>query len=501
MSARGMFEPGDRIGPYEIQSRLRAGGMATLFLGRRHGAAGVSRLVVIKVIHPHLADEERMTKMFIDEARISSRISHSNVVYVEQFGEHERVYYMVMEYVDGCSVEQLLKALVEKDKRIDAALAVHLVIEAAAGLHAAHETRDEDGTLLGIVHRDISPSNILLGRDGRIKVIDFGIAKASGRLGETGSGDSLKGKVRYMSPEQAWGLVVDRRSDVYATGVVLWELLTRKGLFRGSDDLAVLELVRNPRIPPPSEIVPTIPHELDRVVARATARSPEDRYPTMAELRADLSAAMPDAVKVSDDQVAALVAMVRETFPSPLVDATPRLSTPRSGTSPTAAEANTQRSPIPQSVRSANGQVTAHPVMRARWVVLGGIGIAVIGGVTASLVMGMRSSSRDEAADVRSSSIPPTLPVAPPLDAGIAVAPPITIDAATAAVAPPIDAGTEVTKPAVVTTKPHVTTGKRPGNTTKPNTKPAVEAVEADGAVLADDHSSDVKPPPKPDKK
>jgi serine/threonine-protein kinase len=177
---------------------------------------------VIKVIHPHLAEDELIVKMFIDEARISSHITLGNVVYVEKFGEHDGVYFMAMEYVDGCSLEQLLRTLSRRNELLEPELAAYLVLEAAAGLHAAHETVGDDGSLLGIVHRDVSPSNILLTRDGGLKLIDFGIAKARNRLGATRDGSGLKGKVRYMSPEQAWGRETDRRTDVYALGVVLW---------------------------------------------------------------------------------------------------------------------------------------------------------------------------------------------------------------------------------------------------------------------------------------
>src|SRR5262245_41259877 len=219
---------------------MRSGGMPTLSPAQRHGAAGVLRPVVIKVIHPHLAEDEHMVRMFIDEARISSHIRHSNVVYVENFGEQDGVYYMVMEYVDGCSLLQLVRACAADQRKLSAPVAVHLAIEVAAGLHAAHETLGEDGEPLGIVHRDVSPANVLLGRDGRVKVIDFGIAKAHGRLGITRSGSGIKGKLCYMSPEQAWGDPVDRRIDVYALGICLWELVTTGQLSHAQTELAVL---------------------------------------------------------------------------------------------------------------------------------------------------------------------------------------------------------------------------------------------------------------------
>src|SRR5262245_61410774 len=266
---------------------MRSGGMPTLSPAQRHGAAGVSRPVVIKVIHPHLAENELMVQMFIDEARISSHIRHSNVVYVEEFGEHDGIYYIAMEYVDGCSLQQLLHACRAERRKLRAAVAVHIAIEAAAGLHAAHETPGSDGAPLGIVHRDVSPSNVLLTRDGRVKVIDFGIAKAHGRLSATRSGSGLKGKLRYMSPDQAWGRSIDRRADIYAVGVCLWELLTSRTLFRASNDLAVLELVRNPTVPPPSTLNPEVSPALDAIVLRATARNPEHRHPTALELRRD----------------------------------------------------------------------------------------------------------------------------------------------------------------------------------------------------------------------
>src|SRR5262245_28394734 len=269
---------------------MRSGGMPTLSPAQRHGAAGVSRPVVIKVIHPHLAENELMVQMFIDEARISSHIRHSNVVYVEEFGEHDGIYYIAMEYVDGCSLQQLLHAWRAARRKLRGAVRVHIAREAAAGLHAAHETPGSDGAPLGIVHRDVSPSNVLLTRDGRVKVIDFGIAKAHGRLSATRSGSGLKGKLRYMSPEQAWGQPIDRSTDVYALGICLWESLTRRQLFRGPSDLAVLDLVREPVIPPPSRVNAEVSAALDAIVLRATARRPEARFASALELRRELMA-------------------------------------------------------------------------------------------------------------------------------------------------------------------------------------------------------------------
>jgi serine/threonine-protein kinase len=302
-----MFQSGDVLGNYEIDARLRSGGMATLFVGRRHGVAGFSRPVAIKVIHPHLAEDQRVVKMFVDEARISSHISHVNVVRVEEFGEHDGVYYIVMELVDGCSIEQLLKTLSKRDQRLAPEVAVHLALEIAAGLHAAHETVGEDGTLLHIVHRDISPSNVLITRAGNVKVIDFGIAKARGRLTGTRSGAGLKGKLRYMAPEQAWSRDVDRRTDVYSLGVLLWEMLTCRRLFHAKDDLALLDVVRNPNIPPPSQFAADVPAALDDIVLRATARDPAIRPQTASELRQQLARVMPGALSIDAEAIGSLV--------------------------------------------------------------------------------------------------------------------------------------------------------------------------------------------------
>jgi serine/threonine-protein kinase len=374
MTARDSLRKGDWLGDYEIRSRMRSGGMATLFLAQRHGAAGVSRPVVIKVIHPHLAEDEQIVRMFIDEARISSHIRHSNVVYVEKFGEHDGIYYIVMEYVDGCSLLQVIRTCAAEGRKLSGAIAVHLAIEIAAGLHAAHETTGEDGAPLGIVHRDVSPSNVLLTRDGRVKVIDFGIAKAHGRLGATRSGSGIKGKLCYMSPEQAWGDPVDRRIDIYALGICLWELLTTRQLFHAKTDLAVLELVRNPTIPPPSSLHPEVSAALDAVLARATAKRREHRHQTALELRRDLMGAVPAAVAIPPELIAELVRHVCERERK-----TTELAAAQHVPSPESLL------PVPEtSVRSAAGEIQPPPWRKRRFAVAGLLGACALGIVAAT---------------------------------------------------------------------------------------------------------------------
>jgi serine/threonine protein kinase len=532
MTARDALRKGDWLGDYEIRDRMRAGGMATLFLAQRHGAAGVSRPVVIKVIHPHLAEDEQIVRMFIDEARISSHIRHSNVVYIEKFGEHDGLYYMVMEHVDGCSLLQVIRACAAEGRKLSAAIAVHIAIEVAAGLHAAHETAGEDGAPLGIVHRDVSPSNVLLTRDGRVKVIDFGIAKAHGRLGATRSGSGIKGKLCYMSPEQAWGTAIDRRIDIYAAGICLWELLTTRQLFRGPSDLAVLELVRNPVIPLASTLHPEVSAALDEVMSRATARRPEDRHQTALELRRDLMTAVPGAVAVPPEMIAELVRHVCERE---------RRTAERGSPKPELTAASLL--PVPEaSVRTAAGEIQSRA-----WRNRGLMFVTFIG----ACALGVLFATAITSSDTASSSTPPPQAVEAPPHAVQAPEQPVqtpaaavqTPDAALVALpaapepgaAPPREpiraqpANAPATSPAPAETAPAAsaastassapTTGARP---TEPATSTAtrspprrtppaapradkgrVTAIEVDGAVLADEPAQPVKsaakPTPKPD--
>jgi len=262
--------------------------MATLFLGKRVGAAGFTRPVAIKVIHTHLADDPKFTRMFIDEAMLSAKIQDPHVVHVEELGEAEGTYYLVMEYVAGASLAEFLRALRSKQRALNVDVAVWLAAQVAAGLHAAHEATNEAGEPLRIVHRDVSPQNVLLAFKGHVKLIDFGIAKG-GTPKETASG-SLRGKVAYMPPEQALGEEVDRRADIYALGVVLWEMLTMRRLFDAENEFLLLEKVRNPKVVPPGSLVNGIPPALDDVVMKALAADPELRIGTADELRAMLLA-------------------------------------------------------------------------------------------------------------------------------------------------------------------------------------------------------------------
>ncbi|MBK8170562.1 MAG: protein kinase [Sandaracinaceae bacterium] len=301
-----MIDVGSKLRDYEIIAHLRVGGMATLFLGKRQGAAGFAKLVAIKVIHPHLAKDQNFVRMFVDEALISARIDHPNVVHVEELGEFDGTKFLVMEYVHGCSLSQLLGTLARDSRRLAPELAVHIAVRVAEGLHAAHETVDDEGNLLNIVHRDVSPQNVLISSRGHVKLIDFGIAKARGRAVQTTS-TSLKGKISYMSPEQAYGRSLDRRSDVYALGVVLWEMLTVRRMFSGEDDFALLDMVRAPNVPPPSTYAPEVSPALDAAVMAALAPDVEKRVQSASDFRRMLAEAMPSALTLDAADLSSLL--------------------------------------------------------------------------------------------------------------------------------------------------------------------------------------------------
>jgi serine/threonine protein kinase len=305
-----VFQPGDKVGDFEIVAKLKSGGMATLFLGRRTGAAGFAKHVAIKVVHEHLAEDETFVKMFVDEALLSARIQHPNVVHIEELRELDGRHYLVMEYIPGVSLWQLLSTLAKKKRRVNEDVAAYIAVKVADGLHSAHETRGPRGELLNVVHRDISPQNVLLSYQGNVKLIDFGVAKARGRIQEETSGGSIKGKFRYMSPEQAWGRPVDRRSDVYSLGTVLWESLTAQRRFAEREDALVIDLVRDPQPVAPSEVAEGISPELDAVVLKAQALRPEDRYATAQEFRTALLRAVPGAAILHESQLGALLRQV-----------------------------------------------------------------------------------------------------------------------------------------------------------------------------------------------
>jgi serine/threonine protein kinase len=272
------------LGRYEIVKHLAQGGMAEVFLARATGIEGFERHVVVKRIRAEQAHDKSHVQMFLDEARLAASLHHHNVVQVHDIGEQQGEYFFVMEYVHGEDVRKLLTAVSSRGERVPLEHVLAIATAAAAGLHHAHEQCGPNRAPLGIVHRDVSPANILVGYDGGVKVADFGIAKAVHRTSETESG-TRKGKVAYMSPEQCIGDPVDRRSDVFALGIVLYELLTVRRLFKDDNDFLTMTAIVQGKIPPPSTSWLEIPPALEAIVMKALASSPDDRYATADHLR------------------------------------------------------------------------------------------------------------------------------------------------------------------------------------------------------------------------
>jgi serine/threonine-protein kinase len=279
---------------YELVSEISSGGMATVYLGRVRGAVGFARTVAIKRLHPHLAKDREFVSMLIDEGRLASRIRHPNVVPTLDVLEDGGELLLVMEYVHGESLSAIVRAVKAAGGSFPSPIAAAIVSGMLLGLHAAHEATDEAGRPLNVVHRDVSPHNVLVGADGVTRVVDFGVSKATGRLQSTGEG-TIKGKLAYMAPESFRRSVeLDRRADVYAAAVVLWELLTGQRLFAG-DHSEVVAKVLSGEVAPPSSLVPDLSPALDEVVMCGLDFSPEGRYPTARSMERALHRATPVA--------------------------------------------------------------------------------------------------------------------------------------------------------------------------------------------------------------
>jgi serine/threonine-protein kinase len=289
-AAESILRAGYRLDRYELLCPIATGGMATVWLARLRGKRGFEKLFAIKTIRTELVDDPRFQEMFLDEARIASGIQHPNVAQILDLGEQQDVLFIVMEWVDGDSLAKVRKLVTKRGHRLPTGVVIRVVADAAAGIHAAHEMRDDKGDPLEIVHRDVSLQNILVASTGSVKVIDFGIAKAHNRKqGETRTG-VVKGKIQYMAPEQVQkGKTVDRRTDVWALGVCLHELLTGKLPYEGDDDIEVIRKLMSDEAPPLAE---GLPEPIARVLERSIALEADTRFPTAAGMQRALEAAM-----------------------------------------------------------------------------------------------------------------------------------------------------------------------------------------------------------------
>ncbi len=300
VNAAGDIGAGHVLGRYELLMPIASGGMAMVWAARLKGTRGFQKIVAIKTMLPKLSEDDQFEQMFLDEASLASQIRHPHVVEIMDLGEEDGILYLVMEMVDGIPLNQLMKAA-KKGGGIPLPIAVRIIIQACAGLHAAHELRDRDGKLVGLVHRDVSPQNILVTYEGVTKVVDFGIAKATAIGGGATVAGQIKGKVAYMAPEQVKGGDIDRRVDVFALGIVLYALTTGKHPLRRESEAATMYSICSPEpVVAPSKIIQGFPLPLEKVVLQALAKEPAKRFATANDLLRALDA-LPATMRASTD--------------------------------------------------------------------------------------------------------------------------------------------------------------------------------------------------------
>jgi eukaryotic-like serine/threonine-protein kinase len=273
---------------YRVIEKLASGGMAEVFRAESAGLEGFKKQVAIKRVLPHLSEKKKFISMFLDEARLSAHLSHSNCVQVFDIGVGDNAYFIVMEYVDGADLKAVLETLKKQGRELPVEEAVFIAIKICEGLCYAHELIDSDGRPFAVVHRDVSPPNVLMTKHGEIKIVDFGLAKASSQLEKSEPG-IIKGKFSYLSPEAALGKDVDHRTDIFAVGIILWEMLAGRRLFLGDTDFATVKLVQQAAVPPLTKINPKVTPELERILGRSLARDPAQRFQSARDLAVALN--------------------------------------------------------------------------------------------------------------------------------------------------------------------------------------------------------------------
>ncbi len=337
-----------QLGKYQLIRKLATGGMAEVFLAKAAGPMGFEKTLVVKRILPHLAEDPSFVEMFLSEAKLAAQLNHPNIVQIFDFGEADGEYFLAMEYIDGPNLRVLLKRATQQGMALPPALCARLIASACEGLAFAHDFADPStGELLGLIHRDISPDNVLVSRQGAVKVVDFGIAKAAGQSHKTQSG-VIKGKLAYMPPEQIRAKPLDRRVDVYALGVVLYELLTGNKPFEATTDASLMQSILFEPLVPAAQHRPDLPEALLRILDRALSKDREQRYPDCLALSAELEEFILSVGKpVTTQQIVQLVAQVSPQGEPPVP--TPQPGTPRSGSKPSGTPVHT---PAPAAVDS-----------------------------------------------------------------------------------------------------------------------------------------------------
>lgn len=280
---------GVKFGQYVLVEKIATGGMAEVWKARMRGVEGFQKIVAIKKILPHLSDNQDFIEMFVDEAKLAAQLNHNNIIHIYDLGKIQSSYYIAMEYIDGFDLKTILRRAEERGNPMEPQLALFIASKVASALDYAHRKRDFDEREMGLVHRDVSPQNVLISQEGDIKLCDFGIAKAASKASHTQAG-ALKGKLQYMAPEQAWGRSIDRRSDIFALATVLFEMLTGRKLFSGDNELSILEQVREARVTAPSLYNDEVTPEIDKVVIKALQKDPANRYQTAGEMARDIDA-------------------------------------------------------------------------------------------------------------------------------------------------------------------------------------------------------------------
>ena len=337
-----MAEQAIPFGKYLLLERINVGGMAEVFKARALGGEGVEKLVAIKRILPTVAEDEEFIRMFVEEAKITSQLSHAHLARTFDLGIVGGSWYLAMEYVPGKDLRSVFERLKRRGAHVPSLLAAYLIARICEGLDHAHTRRDLAGRELGIVHRDVSPQNIVCSYGGEVKLIDFGIARTAQNISRTQAG-VLKGKFGYMSPEQVRGLALDARSDVFAAGVVLYELCTGERLFTGASDYSVLDKVQQARVTPPARFDPAIPPRLERIILQALAREPADRFQSAGAFATALDAVLLEGPgrPVTREDVGAFMRAtfadeLRGRFPDPdRVEAAPRANAAPAEAAPT----------------------------------------------------------------------------------------------------------------------------------------------------------------------
>jgi TonB family protein len=282
---------GSEFGQYVLEDHIATGGMAEVYKARMMGMEGFQKTVAIKRILSNLTDNDEFVRMFIDEAKLAAQLNHNNIIHIYDLGKIDRSHYIAMEFISGRDLRSVLQECRERGLHVPVALVLYISTLLASALDYAHKKRDFENRDLGLVHRDVSPQNVLISLEGDVKLCDFGIAKAASKASHTRAG-ALKGKLQYMSPEQAWGKDIDHRSDIFSLGLVLYEMLTLEKVFAGDSELSVLEQVRNPRISAPSSVNQDVEPEMDRIILKALQSETSERYQSARELQRDVEAVM-----------------------------------------------------------------------------------------------------------------------------------------------------------------------------------------------------------------